>query len=187
MSKSAVDKRDHAPTPHVEVLQAAKGPGYPAGRMLVASPLEVQALVLLVPPGRVLRLADLRATLAAKFRADYTCAMTTGIFLRIVAEAAWEERGRKGAAVPTWRVVRDDGELLDKLPGGPAAQAALLEGDGVAVLRLGKRMMVDVEHYAWVPPAQRRKNAAEAPAPGRQRAKATRSAAPAPASRPRPR
>lgn len=199
MSKSAVDKRDHAPAPHVEVLEAAKGPLYPAGRMLVASPLEVQAVVLLVPEGRVLRLTDLRATLAARFRADYACAMTTGLFLRIVAEAAWEERGRKGAMVPTWRVVCDDGELLDKLPGGPAAQAAQLEADGVAVLHLGKRIMVaNVEHYAWVPPAQRRKNAAEVPAasgkrePGGKHASAPSSdrspkhAAPA-ASRSRPR
>lgn len=165
MVKTAVQKRDQAPAPHVEELADGKGPAYPPGRMLVASPLEVQEVVLRVPPGRVLRLGDLRATLATRFRADYTCAMTTGIFLRIVAEAALEERGKHGPMVPYWRVVRDDGEFIDTLPGGPAALAALLEADGVAVFHLGKRIVVaNVDHYAWVPPPPRRRGAAPGPA-----------------------
>lgn len=153
MAKTAVEKRDGAPPPHVEVLAVAKGPQYPPGRMLVASPLELQEVVCRVPPGRVLRMSDLRANLAIKYRADYTCAMTTGIFLRIVAEAAHEERGKAGPTVPYWRVVRDDGEMIDKLPGGAAAHAAKLEADGVDIFVLGGRRLVgNVEHYAWVPP-----------------------------------
>ncbi len=159
MAKTAIEKRDGAPAPHVEEQREGKG-GYPPGRMLIASPLEVQDVLLRVPRGRVLRMGDLRATLATKFNADYTCALTTGIFLRIVAEAALEERGGAGPKVPYWRAVRDDGELVDKLPGGVAAQAGLLETEGVHVLHLGKRVVVsNVEHYAWVPPPQRRRSA----------------------------
>lgn len=166
MAKTAVQKRDGAPPPHVEVLAEAKGPQYPAGRMLVASPLEVLDVVSRVPAGRVLRLGDLRATLAIKFRADYTCAMTTGIFLRIIAEAAHEERGKAGPMPPYWRVVRDDGELIDKLPGGVEAHAAKLEADGVDVFRFGARRVVgNVEHYAWVPPPPKRRGKPPAPGP----------------------
>lgn len=161
MAKTAVEKRDGAPLPHVEELAVAKGPLHPAGRMLVPSPLEIQEVACRVPAGRVLRLSDLRAHLAIKFRADYTCAMTTGIFLRIVAEAALEERGKAGPAVPYWRVVRDDGEMIDKLPGGVEAHAAKLEADGVDIFRMGSRRTVgNVEHYAWVPPPPKRRGRA---------------------------
>ncbi|MBK7539433.1 MAG: MGMT family protein [Myxococcales bacterium] len=170
MVKTAVQKRDEAPAPHVEVLLTSKGPQYPPGRMLVASPLEVQEVVMRIPPKRVLRLGDLRATLATKYRADYTCAMTTGLFLRIVAEAACAERGKKGPAIPYWRVVRDDGELIDKLPGGTAAAAAQLEADEVAIFHLGQRVVVaNVEHYAWVPPPPRQRTAAGDVAPATPR------------------
>jgi alkylated DNA nucleotide flippase Atl1 len=168
MAKTAVQKRDSAPAPHVEVLTVAKGAMFPAGRLLIASPLEVQEVIRRIPAGRVLRVSDLRAALALKFRADYTCPLTTGIFLRIVAEATHEERGKAGPMVPYWRVVRDDGELIDKFPDGVEGHAAKLATDGVDVFHLNNRHVVgNVEHYAWIPPPQRRRNAAVAPAAGK--------------------
>jgi 6-O-methylguanine DNA methyltransferase, DNA binding domain len=164
MAKTAVEKRDGAPAPHVEVLAASKGTQFPAGRMLIASPLEIQDAIRRIPEGRVLRISDLRSTLAVKFRADYTCPMTTGLFLRIVAEAANEERGKAGALVPYWRVVGDDGQLNSKFPGGEAAHAAKLEADGVDIFHLGRRRVVgNVEHYAWAPPPPKRRGAAVDP------------------------
>src|SRR6187549_1233703 len=115
----AMAKSDGAPAAKVEVLEVAKGPGYPPGRMLVSSPLEVDAVIRRIPEGRVLTIGALRANLARNHKADYTCAMTTGIFLQIVAEAAEEERPARGGAVaPYWRVVENDGKLNEKLPGG---------------------------------------------------------------------
>jgi alkylated DNA nucleotide flippase Atl1 len=158
MAKTAVQKRDEAPPPHVEVLAAAKGPRHPAGRMLVASPLEIYEVVERIPPRRVLTLTDLRATMATKFWADYTCPATTDQCLRIVTEAAHEERGQAGPPLPTWRVVRDDGSLIDQQPGGAEAQAARLEAEGVDIFRFGGRLLVgNVEHYAWTPPPPKRR------------------------------
>ncbi|HMV69489.1 MAG TPA: hypothetical protein PKA64_21785, partial [Myxococcota bacterium] len=91
MPRSAVDKRDRARPPSIEV-QAEPRPGWPAGRMLIASPLALQAVMATVPAGRVLRVGDLRAALARAWGADFTCPLTTGIFWRIVAEAADEDR-----------------------------------------------------------------------------------------------
>ena len=70
-----------------------------------------------------------------------TCPLVTGIFLRIVAEAAEEDaRGGKPEITPYWRVVRDDGSLNDRFPGGPSAQARRLEAEGHAVEpAVGKR------------------------------------------------
>lgn len=154
MARTAIEKRDQTGPAKVEVLQKAKGGNYPPGKMLVSTPREIEAIVRRIPEGRVLTLGALRTALAKNHRADYTCPITTGIFLRIVGEAAEEERaaGKPGVA-PYWRVVRDDGTLIDKLPGGDTAQAKRLEQEDVEVLHLGaKHRLSDVEHYAWTPP-----------------------------------
>jgi uncharacterized protein YdeI (YjbR/CyaY-like superfamily)/alkylated DNA nucleotide flippase Atl1 len=133
--KTAVQKRDQHRPPFVQTLETALGPAYPAGRMLISQPLDLQAIICEVPLGKVLSLGSLRARLARDLDADYTCPMTTGIFLRILAEAADEE---SRTDVPWWRVVRDNGQLIDKLPGGTERQATLLEAEQVSLLRKGK-------------------------------------------------
>jgi hypothetical protein len=69
--------------------------------------------------------------LAGDFNADSTCPLTTGIFVRISAEAAEEYRhmGRKDIT-PYWRVVKNDGSLNDKFPGGATVQARRLKDEG---------------------------------------------------------
>lgn len=73
-------------------------------------------------------IGQLRENLAMLYQADYTCPLTTGIFLRIVAEAVNEE-GRTD--VPYWRVVKNDGSFFDKFPGGVDAQQAKLDLEGL--------------------------------------------------------
>jgi len=131
--KTPIQKRDAAPAPRVEVLTEPKGANYPPGRMLISSPREIAAVVAGIARGQVLTLGAVRQQLALAHDADYTCPLTTGIFLRVAAEAAEEE----GAVLPTWRVVRDDGKLLDKLPGGPSAQAERLRAEGHRVSQRG--------------------------------------------------
>jgi len=60
--------------------------------------------------------------------------MTTGIFLRIAAETA-EEDSSKGERLitPYWRVIKEDGSLNEKLPGGMEAQAVHLREEGHAI------------------------------------------------------
>ncbi len=145
--KTAVAKRDTAAAPNVKTLAESKGSNYPPGRMLVASPLAVQDELAKVPTGRVITAPQLRARLARRFGADYTCPITTGIFLRIVAEAALEEA--RGGDVPVWRVVAENGAMLEKLPGGPERQAERLQAEGVPVVRRRSQWFVDeVERVA---------------------------------------
>jgi len=68
------------------------------------------------------------------FHADFTCPLTTGIFIRIAAEAAEEDlsRGEK-EITPYWRVIKADGSLNEKLPGGTEAQAARLREEGHSI------------------------------------------------------
>ena len=46
----------------------------------------------------------MRNDLAIEYGADFTCPMTTGIFLRIVAEYNYENLSKKGTEIsPFWR------------------------------------------------------------------------------------
>ncbi|MFH1010509.1 MAG: MGMT family protein [bacterium] len=104
------------------------------GKMLIATPLLVDAEVRKVKKGRLTTTTQIMASLAKHFKTDSTCPMTTGIFLRIVAEAAEEDRanGKKRIA-PYWRVLKSDGSLNEKYPGGVQAQAAKLKAEGHAL------------------------------------------------------
>lgn len=154
--RAAIAKRDDTREPQIKVLHAPKSPAFPAGRMLIASPLTLRAIISNVPRGYVLKFSALREALARQFDTDYTCPVTTGIFLRIAADAAEEDRA-DGAddVMPWWRMVRDDGSLFEKLPGGLARQAALLSLEGVTIhIERGVPRRVDsVAAIAYTPAA----------------------------------
>lgn len=124
----------------VEVLTESKGAAYPAGRMLIPTPVAVDEIVRVIPKGELLTTDRLRKILAAQNDADYACPLTTGIFLRIAAEYAEEQRQNGiDEVTPYWRVIRDDGSLIDKLPGGIEHQAALLTKEGFTFIPKGKK------------------------------------------------
>ena len=104
------------------------------GRMLIPKPLDVDSLMRKIPKGYLVTVERIRERLAKDFHADFTCPLTTGIFIRIAAEAAEEDlsRGEKGIT-PFWRVIKPDGRLNEKLPGGAEAQAARLIEEGHSI------------------------------------------------------
>jgi len=113
------------------------------GMMLIPTPKLVDRMVRQVARGRLVTVGEIRRKLAADFSADVTCPLTTGIFVRIVAEASEEDRanGRKRVA-PYWRVIKDDGSLNPKFPGGEQLQARYLRREGFSVAHQGKRTIV---------------------------------------------
>lgn len=125
-------EREHAS--HGTIVQGCKGE-----RLLIPRPLDVDACIRGVRKGRVLRMGELRARLAAAAGAEAACPLCTGIFARLAAEAAEEDRrGGKKRVTPYWRLVRDDGSMQPKFPGGEAGQAKMLKADGVEVIRTGR-------------------------------------------------
>jgi alkylated DNA nucleotide flippase Atl1 len=106
-----------------------------SGMMLVPTALEVDAMIRKIPRGQVSSLSQIRRRLAHWHNADVTCPLVTGIFLRIVAEAAEEDRtAGKFDITPYWRVLREDGGLNTKFPGGSEAQARRLTEEGHTVV-----------------------------------------------------
>jgi hypothetical protein len=107
--------------------------------MLVPTPLLVARALRRVPAGRLITAAQLRTRLARRAGADFTCPMTTGIFLNIIAGATEEAlaEGRPPLA-PYWRVVDERGGLPPKFPPGQARQAAHLRTEGHRLGRDGR-------------------------------------------------
>ncbi len=102
--------------------------------MLIPRPRDVDSLMRTVRKGRLITVGQLRKLLAARAGADQACPLCTGIFVRIVAEAAEEDRrSGKKRVTPYWRTVKDDGSLNDKFPGGAKAQAQRLTEEGFVV------------------------------------------------------
>src|SRR5256712_13977437 len=104
------------------------------GMMLIPTPKLVDAVIRKVPRGKLITVGAIRKKLAAEYGADVTCPLTTGIFIRIAAEAAEEARAQGTKRItPCWRVVRDNGELTPKFPGGVRRRTRYLRAEWLAV------------------------------------------------------
>jgi len=111
------------------------------GKMLIPKPLDIDALIYRVPKGKLATVIQIREKLAKDAQANCCCPLTTGIFLRIVAEVAEEDlRSGKEKVTPYWRVVKADGSLNERFPGGVQAQATRLEKEGHLIdLKRGRK------------------------------------------------
>lgn len=89
--------------------------------MLIPTPAVVAAYVAEIPPGESRTMPQMREDLAAAHRADFTCPLTAGIFLRIASELAWEQH-QNGTPIkkitPFWRVVDLKSPMAKKLACG---------------------------------------------------------------------
>lgn len=105
-------------------------------RMLIATPLLIAEEVARVARGDVLTFSELRARLAARFKVDRTCPLTTGAFAALVAGAVGEDIAHhRKPRCPIWRLVRDDGSLNTNWPLDSRYRAALLREEGRRVTR----------------------------------------------------
>ncbi len=107
----------------------------PAGaQMLIATPQIVEDYLRHIPKGKSVTLQTLRNDLAHDYRAQYTCPVTTGIFLRIVSEAAHEQltAGKPlNQVAPFWRVVGPKSALNKKLSFGVGFVTKQRKAEGI--------------------------------------------------------
>jgi hypothetical protein len=90
-------------------------------RMLIATPQIIAAYLKQVPKAVAVDTATIRKDLAMEYGAAYTCPVTTGIFLRIVAEAAYEQYQQQNTLrgiTPFWRAIAPNTPLAKKLSFG---------------------------------------------------------------------
>lgn len=151
--KSAIQKRDQQSDSDGKVVAIPRRMQKRMGKgtLLIPAPRDVDAVMRRTKLGRLVTQSTIRAKLAAKAGADHACPLCTGIFARIAAEAAEEER-RDGIEriTPWWRTIKDNGALNEKFPGGTAAQAVKLQAEGFKIVAgSGKQppKVADFEKY----------------------------------------
>ena len=113
----------NSPNPAVVKPAPANFAGMRKGQMmLIPTARMVDTFIRQIPEGKAMDVRTMRAELAKQNGAKVTCPITTGIFVRIVAEAAWEAH-ENGTAInritPVWRVLDRDAPTMKKLSYDP--------------------------------------------------------------------
>ncbi|HAB18575.1 MAG TPA: MGMT family protein [Verrucomicrobiota bacterium] len=126
---------DDKDLPKVITLSPSQRKRWGGRTMVIATPREVDAIIRKIPRGRTATINDLRARLAKQHGTDTACPITTGIFSWIAAHAAAEDEAvGKKRITPWWRVLKSDGKLNPKYPGGVEEQRKRLRAEGAAAL-----------------------------------------------------
>ena len=119
-----IEERIHVITPEYEKR-------YGKGKLLVPRAVDIEIVINETKKGELLTNDIIREKLARDKSVQVTDPMTVGIFLRIIAEAAEEELAQgKNKITPYWRVLKPDGSINIKLPGGKEKQIKLLKSEG---------------------------------------------------------
>jgi hypothetical protein len=119
--KTWVQKRDIDKIPEVKKVDMDFADIKAGQKMLVATPRIVDGYIRHIPKGHEASLTQMRKDLAAEYHAEATCPVTSGIFLRIVAEAAYEEymNGKPVSKIaPFWRMINEKSPTAKKLSFG---------------------------------------------------------------------
>jgi len=115
--KTWTEKLHMAKEPQKKRLEKSVA-GMPAGALMyISTPQEIDEYIKAIPYGQSATVQQMRHDLAMKHQADCTCPLTTGIFLRIVAEAAFEQinQGQSEHVTPFWRLIDEKASVVKKL------------------------------------------------------------------------
>jgi alkylated DNA nucleotide flippase Atl1 len=144
MAKSALEKLRKPMDVRIvnELPAGAQHWGPPGATMVISTPQEIEGLVLQIPKGKLVTFDSLKQVIAERHGTTITCPVTTGIFLNTVARAAAEQEMMGAKRItPWWRVLRTDGTLNEKYPGGLAEQEKRLVSEGHTIEKRGKTKM----------------------------------------------
>jgi hypothetical protein len=135
--------QDDKGLPKVGAIDGRIAVGRKEGTMVIPAPRDVDALMRKVRERKLTTIDELRAALAAQYKVDVACPITTGIFAWMAAHAADEASAAGETRItPYWRTLKSKGELNPKYPGGLAAITTRLEAEGHTVFQKGKRAYV---------------------------------------------
>lgn len=132
--------QDKGDLPKIRIVQTrGKTQKVKESAVIIAPPMEYDELMKRIPYGRLITNEGIKAYLANKYKADYTCPVSSRKFIILAAFASVERRSDE---TPYWRTLKKDGELNDKFPGGMDEQERLLEQEGHTILQSGKHYYV---------------------------------------------
>lgn len=113
------------------------------GEILIPAPKDIERLINQTLEGRLITVEMIREQLAKEKGVRLTAATPTSIYLKKIALASEEEQEQgKDEVTPYWRVLKANGLLNEKFPGGLEKQQILLEKEGHQIELYGKRKKV---------------------------------------------
>lgn len=126
--KTWKEKLEKSKDPYVKFIDFQFADIPSNSHMLISSPKEIKEFIENIPRGEKMDITRLREELAKKHKADYTCPVTTAIYLRIVAENALEDL-RNGIGIsainPFWRVIEPGSKFWKKLDINPGEEEVI--------------------------------------------------------------
>lgn len=134
MAKTWQEKLTAAKQPKLEVLEKPFAGILAGDTLFVATPQLVKQYMENIPKGRSVSLVQMRQQFAQAHQGDATCPVSTAIFARTVAEAAWEEiqAGKDPSQVtPFWRVIEPNSTIAQKLACGSEFLEAMRKKEGI--------------------------------------------------------
>ena len=105
------------------------------GQMLKPSLSTIREMVRQVPEGQLTTPNIIRQKLADRFGVAVTCPYDTRIALQAIANDPETNTAY-------WRVIKTNGELVAKYPGGTVGHAARLQEEGFTINKTGKKPKV---------------------------------------------
>ena len=121
MKKTWLDKLNETKEPKLKRIDIDFADIPSGSNMLIATPKIIDKYIQEIGVGKRINIKTLRKDLAIAHNADFTCPVTTGIFLRVVAEANYEklQQGKHLQEItPFWRVIEPNSALAKKLTFG---------------------------------------------------------------------
>jgi hypothetical protein len=121
IKKSWLDKLNENKEPKIKRIDIDFADIPSGSNMLIPTPKLIDKYIQEIGVGKRIDTKTLRKDLAIAHNADYTCPVTTGIFLRIVAEANYEklQQGELLEEItPFWRAIEPNSTLAKKLTFG---------------------------------------------------------------------
>ncbi len=108
-----------------------------SGKMIRPSPVTVKKIVQKIRKGRLVTIDNLREKLASDFDVNIACPSST---LKALAYLSKEPN-----PCAYWRVIKRNGDLITKFPGGEKGHAQLLIDEGFEIDFKRKNPIIDFE------------------------------------------
>ena len=130
--------------PEVKAIPQRMQARHGEGTIVIPSPREVDEAMKRVPEGRLATVFGISEQLAREHCTTIGCVVTTAIFASMAAQAAEEDRAAGAHGItPYWRILKINGELNLKYPGGLDNLMRHLESEGHTVVQRGRRYFVE--------------------------------------------
>jgi len=132
--KTWTEKLNADKSPQIKTLEKRFADMPEGCNMFIATPQIIKNYVEQIPLGKSIDISTIRNDLAIQHGADKTCPVTTGIYLRIVSEAAFQDfqKGKKVEEIsPFWRIVDPKSKLAKKLECGVEFIITQREREGI--------------------------------------------------------